>query len=204
MTKKKLICCVLCLFLCLIVSLLIKEFYMKSDAEKAIIYSVKDSKFDYDFYLDENNKALTYYITGNDDFNIVFSKYNGYLSENPDSVLHDYSISLKFADKSNLDTYLIFSNFITNEKTKHDFIDTVIVKELYYWHFDRVDEMEILDIDYCIGMKKNNMYILDKFPNLSEIYCDYADGSDEYNEMREQIALWKPEVKVFPKLQGNQ
>ena len=64
MTQKKLICCVLCLFLCLIVSLLIKEFYMKSDAEKAIIYSVKDSKFDYDFYLDENNKALTYYITG--------------------------------------------------------------------------------------------------------------------------------------------
>ena len=64
--------------------------------------------------------------------------------------------------------------------------------------------MEILDIDYCIGMKKNNMYILDKFPNLSEIYCDYADGSDEYNEMREQIALWKPEVKVFPKLQENQ
>lgn len=53
-------------------------------------------------------------------------------------------------------------------------------------------------------MKKNNMYILDKFPNLSEIYCDYADGSDEYNEMKEQIALWKPEVKVFPKLQGNQ
>ena len=62
----------------------------------------------------------------------------------------------------------------------------------------------ILDIDYCIGMKKNNMYILDKFPNLSEIYCDYADGSDEYNEMKEQIALTKPECKVFPRLQENQ